>query len=93
MIYAVDLDGTLCVEEHRWWEYENAPPIPEAIKKINALFGKGNHIIIYTARPEKDRAVTRDWLNEHRVRYHQLVMDKLRADVYIDNDSKRMDEI
>jgi len=93
MIYAVDIDGTLCKEEHRWWEYDKAPPIQDAINKVNILFGKGYHIIIYTARPEKDRLVTYTWLEKHKVRYHELVMDKPRADVYLDNSAKRMDEI
>ena len=93
MIYAVDIDGTLCKEEHRWWEYNLAPPYEDAINKVNRLFSQGHQIIIHTARPEKDRLVTEAWLDKHKVRYHQLVMDKPRADIYIDNDSKRMDEI
>ena len=35
MIYAVDIDGTLCVESGNWWDYENATPIQEAINKVN----------------------------------------------------------
>ena len=93
MIYAVDIDGTLCVETNRWWEYDVAAPIQEAIHKVNALFGQGHKIIIHTARPEKDREVTEEWLDKHKVRYHRLVMDKYRADIYIDNAAKRMNEL
>jgi len=93
MIYAVDIDGTLCKEEHRWWEYDEAKPYIQAIYKVNALFSQGNYIIIHTARPEKDRNVTQKWLDRYKVRYHELVMDKPRADVYLDNAAKRMDEI
>ena len=93
MIYAVDIDGTLCKEEHRWWEYDKAPPIQDAIDKVNGLYCQGHHIILHTARFEGDREVTQVWLDAHKVRYHELVMDKPRADVYLDNSAKRMDEI
>jgi uncharacterized HAD superfamily protein len=93
MIYVIDIDGTLCKEEHRFWEYEKAEPYKEAINKVNALFGRGNHIIIHTSRFKDDIEVTRDWLNKYKVRYHHLIMDKPRADVYVDNAAKRMDEI
>ena len=93
MIYAVDIDGTLCEESSTWWEYEKAVPIPEAINKINTLFGQNHLIILHTARFSKDREVTEQWLDKHKVRYHKLVMDKPRADVYVDNDSNRIGEI
>jgi len=93
MIYAVDIDGTLCVESEKWWEYHKAIPNKKAIAKINVLFGQDHRIIIYTARPECDREVTTMWLDEHKVRYHKLVMGKIRADVYVDNAAKRIDEI
>jgi len=93
MIYAIDIDGTLCKEENRWWEYEKAKPFQSAINKINALYCQGHHIIMHTARFEEDRLVTKAWLDKYKVRYHVLVMDKPRADIYIDNSAKRMDEI
>ncbi len=93
MIYAVDIDGTLCKESCKYWEYEKSEPIQEAIDKVNCLFGQDHKIIIYTARLHIDRIVTADWLKKHKVRYHELRMGKIRADVYIDNAAKRMDEI
>jgi uncharacterized HAD superfamily protein len=93
MIYAVDIDGTLCVERNEWWHYDTAEPIKEAINKVNELFGQDHVIILFTSRFEEDRLVTREWLKKHKVRYTKLVMDKPRADIYIDNAAKRMDEI
>ena len=93
MIYAIDIDGTLCKEEGRWWEYEKAKPYKGAIKKVNALFSQGHHIFIHTSRFESDRGVTKKWLDENKVRYHKLVMDKPRADIYVDNSARRMEEI
>jgi len=93
MVYVVDIDGTLCKEEERWWEYDKAEPYTDAIKKINELFNKGHKIIIYTSRYGKDIGVTKEWLDKHKVRYHTLAMDKPRGDVYIDNSAKRVDEL
>jgi len=93
MIYAIDIDGTICDSGDRWWEYDKAKPIQDAINKVNELFGQDHKIILYTARWEDARLVTENWLDKYHVRYHELVMGKPRADVYVDNDAKRMDEI
>lgn len=92
MIVAVDLDGTLCVEQENWWEYESAPPICEAISYINSLFGNGDEIVIYTSRLEEDRKITEKWLLENGVKYHRIVFGKFRADIYIDNNSMKIKE-
>jgi uncharacterized HAD superfamily protein len=93
LIYAIDIDGTLCKESNEWWHYAKAEPIEEAINKVNQLFGQDHQIILHTARFEEDRSVTRTWLKKYKVRYHRLIMGKPRADVYVDNAAKRMDEI
>jgi len=88
-IYAVDIDGTLCEEQNKWWEYENATPILKNIEIINKLYGElgdqTNTIILYTSRFEQDRQITQQWLYKHGVKYHRLVMDKFRADIYVDS--------
>jgi len=55
MIYAVDLDDTLCfrpreVESLGVVKYHHCVPMLSNIEKINALYDAGHHIIIYTAR-------------------------------------------
>ena len=56
------------------------------IAKVNHLFeNPNNFIVIYTARSESLRLRTVAELHELRIKYHALVMEKLRADVYIDN--------
>jgi len=87
-LIAVDLDGTLCTGES--WTEEGclfAEPIYERIAKVNKMYEKGGHILIYTARPEWFRCETEYWLNKHRVRRHALVMNpnKMGADHYIDD--------
>ena len=91
--YAVDLDGTLSIEQENWWEYDKSEPIPESIAKINELHEAGHKIIIYTARFEEDKRVTKTWLKEHGVKYPHLVLGKLRADFYIDNHSFKVSDL
>jgi len=91
--YAVDLDGTLTLDEVHWENYLQALPNTKAIAKINKLHGEGNKIIIHTARPYSDWKVTVKWLKGNCVWYHCLVMGKLRADYYVDNASRRVDEL
>ena len=90
---AVDIDGTICEERSNWWEYELCAPYPDAIKVINDLFWAGFTVTYYTARHEADRPVTVKWLNENGCLYHHLMMGKLRANMYIDNNSFRVEEL
>jgi hypothetical protein len=54
--------------------------------KVNALYeDPNNFIVIYTARSNSIRDQTLTELKEKGIKYHALVMDKLRADIYIDD--------
>lgn len=88
LVYAVDIDGILCVEkDYGSYEQRNlhAKPIERNIDTCNQLFNQGHVIILHTARFEQDRAATVFWLTEHGVLYHAMVMNKLKADRYIDD--------
>jgi len=53
-------------------------------EKVNELFeDKNNFIVIYTARSSSQRNSVEKILQG--IKYHALVMEKLRADAYIDN--------
>lgn len=55
-------------------------------EKVNKLFeNPNNFIVIYTARSESIRNRTVDELQKLKIKYHALVMQKLRADKYIDD--------
>lgn len=69
-VIAIDLDGTALLH-------------PGQVKKY--FENKNNFIVIYTARSESMRDTTIQELREKRIPYHALVMEKLRADVYIDD--------
>lgn len=69
-VIAIDFDGT-------------ASSYPE---KVNELYEcKENFIVIYTARSPIIREKTIQDLQQLGIRYHALVMGKLRADIYIDD--------
>lgn len=69
-VIAIDLDDTALVHPN----------------KVNELYeSKNNLIIIYTARSSSIRKQTEKELRDLGVKYHALVMEKLRADIYIDN--------
>ena len=55
-------------------------------EKVNALYEDSqNFIVIYTARSENIRQKTEELLQNLGIHYHALVMEKLRADIYIDD--------
>ncbi len=69
-VIAIDLDGTAS----QW---------PD---KVNKLYeDPNNFIVIHTARSEIIRPETEAQLKSLGIRYHALVMGKLRADVYVDD--------
>ena len=85
----VDLDGTLCEESDYTPEgFANAKPRTDSIKLVDVLHRMGCHIIIWTGRDSELREITLEWLRKNNVKYHELVMDKLHVDVYIDEGRK-----
>ena len=69
-VYAIDYDGTAADHPH----------------KVNELYNRPySVVIIYTARSCDVRELTEKELKEKGIKYHALVMNKLRADVYIDD--------
>lgn len=99
-IYVFDLDMTLCVPQKfddTERRYGQAAPIPEMIAYVQALYAKGERIVLCTARRmlthDGDLAkieadvgqVTRDWLARHNVPYHELHFGKPYGDFYIDD--------
>lgn len=86
--YAVDIDGTLCVEQKEYWKYAEAIPIKPYIKRINKLYDEGNTVVLYTSRYPEDEEVTKTWLKENGVKYHRIIFGKFRADIYVDSNAK-----
>ena len=96
-ILLIDIDGTITTDDIRNEDshlYPHANPIPESIDQINKWYDEGNHITFFTAREEKDRQVTIDWLDKSGFRYHGLIMGKPRClnpdDEYIWIDNRKV---
>ncbi len=79
-IFIIDIDGCICehIENENPEGMRNAVPFPDSIRKINEWFDEGHHICFFTARTEEHRKPTVEWLREHGVKYHQLILGKPR---------------
>ena len=92
-IYIVDIDGTICTQNHfknGSRDYEQAQPIKERIIKINNLYEQGNEIHYWTARGSVSGIdhleLTKNQLKEWGCRYTSLrVGDKPHYDLWIDD--------
>ena len=87
MIYCFDIDGTLCTKIDG--DYSRAEPFPDRIAVVNALHAAGHVIKLFTARGSTTgidwREVTERQLVVWEVRYHELIMGKPEADIFIDD--------
>jgi SAM-dependent methyltransferase len=87
VIYCFDIDGTICTNTDG--AYERAEPHPDVIARVNALFDSGDRITLYTARGSTTGIdwfeLTEKQLRSWGVNYHQLILGKPTADVYIDD--------
>lgn len=96
MIIRVDIDETICFYENQR-EYGLAHPNYENIAKINKLYDEGNKIIYWTARGSRSgidwTELTRNQLNQWGAKYHELNCNKPYYDLFIEDRSKRIEEI
>lgn len=76
-ILAIDMDGTATMNPSRVNALHNLYD-PDA--KENVYF-----VVIHTARPSCIRKETENELAELGINYSALVMDKLKADIYVDD--------
>ena len=90
---AVDFDNTLTQDDVEYWNDERPKPDTDMVQWVNEQYFADHTILIWTARPEEVRAQTQRWLNEWNVRHHALVMEKLSADTFVDDKSKRPTEV
>ena len=93
----IDVDGTICDAIDR--NYQEAVPIQPVIDKINFLYNQGYRIILYSSRGmhscngdlsliiEKNHSTLKSWLENHKVKFHELIFGKPLADWYVDDKS------
>lgn len=91
-LIAIDLDGTIC--EGEFWGETEPKPIAAMVERITALYHKGAHIIIYTARQPRYYQHTHSWLLKHCVPFHGICMQmKPGADLYIDDKALNLEDL
>lgn len=93
----VDIDQTICEYSGKTNIYPEAIPIRKNIDKINKLYDDGNKIIYYTSRGGTTgldwTQLTKQQLNKWGCKYHELRLDKPYYDLFIDDKTKRIEEI
>ena len=87
MIYCFDIDGTLCSTTGS--DYKNSIPRKDIISRVNQLYERGHTIKIFTGRGATSgidwREFTEEQLRSWGVKYHELIMGKPEADIFIDD--------
>ena len=85
--YCIDIDGTLCTNTEG--SYESAEPFLSRINFVNTLYEAGHTITLFTARGSTTgidwREITETQLRLWGVRYHELLLGKPFAHVYVDD--------
>jgi hypothetical protein len=86
-VYCIDIDNTICTTDGN--HYELAEPKDDVIDKVNALYDTGDTIKIFTARGSSSgknwRPLTKWQLENWGVKYHELIMGKPSADIFVDD--------
>ncbi len=79
-IMIIDIDGCVCehIDNEELQKMATAKPIQDSIKKINQWYGEGHFICFFTAREEKHKKITENWLKKHGIKYHKIVFGKPR---------------
>jgi hypothetical protein len=80
-ILLIDCDGTVCtdIKNEDSHLYSSAEVLDGSLETLNGWYEEGAHITFFTARSEKDRDVTKKWLDDNGFKYHGLIMDKPRC--------------
>ena len=62
-------------------------PYSDALETLNKWYDEGHVITFFTSRTEEHRAVTEEWLDKHKFKYHGILFGKPRGGNYhwIDN--------
>jgi len=87
-IIAIDLDNTLCEpvsSSKNVGECYDRKPKRYMIELVKKLKEKGCKIVIFTHRHPVTRHATEQWLEDYDIQYDELVMDKPKYDLLIDD--------
>lgn len=87
--FLIDIDGTICddIPNEQTERMATAELFPDALATVNKWYDQGHFITFFTSRTEEHREVTKQWLDKHGFKYHNLLFNKPRGGNYhwIDN--------
>jgi len=95
-VFCFDIDGVIAtiVPDNN---YENCEPITETIQIINNLYGRGDRVILHTARGSATgidwTVTTKNQLHAWGVKYHSLFFGKPAADFYVDDKAVPIEQL
>ncbi len=93
-IFAFDIDGTIC--SNTYGKYELAEPFKTRINFINNLYESGHTIKMFTARGSTTNKdwfkFTQDQITNWGLKYHELILGKPEADIFIDDKAINQNE-
>lgn len=94
-VAVLDLDGVFCqaVDYTDDPDYLNRRKDNQIDNLLSFLRDNDFKIIIHTARLSIDREVTEKWLKINGIEYDELLFDKPRGDVYIDDRAVNVKEL
>jgi len=87
--YLIDIDGTITddIPNEEPWRMETSLPYDGSVEMINSWFDDGHIITFFTSRTYEHEIVTKQWLDKHGFKYHNILFNKPRGGNYhwIDN--------
>jgi uncharacterized HAD superfamily protein len=87
--YLIDIDGTITedVPNEEPERMSACLPYEGAVEIINSWYDQGHIITLFTSRTDEHEVVTKQWLDKHGFKYHNLLLNKPRGGNYhwIDN--------
>jgi hypothetical protein len=87
--YLIDIDGTITedVPNEEPWRMSDCEPYDGSVDIINGWYNEGHIITFFTSRTDEHEIVTKQWLDKHGFKYHNILFNKPRGGNYhwIDN--------
>lgn len=87
--YLIDIDGTITddIPNEEPERMLTCLPYENSVCMINSWYDEGHIITFFTSRTNEHEIVTKQWLDKHGFKYHNLLLNKPRGGNYhwIDN--------
>ena len=91
--YLIDIDGTITedVPNEEPERMSTCVPYEGAVDIVNTWYDQGHIITFFTSRTDEHEVVTKQWLEKHGFKYHNILLNKPRGGNYhwIDNHAVR----